>query len=117
MVYDAQDPAVLYLVAADQPDLVDLNAVTGVSATSRITAQRVRASVGFALEMTGIAERVDLSPNTLRCTSPSPSVTVQEGELCGCVGTCYDCVYTPSSAFHLLYHLLLILYLQTVQPL
>ena len=90
MIVDAQDPAVLYLVSADQPDLVDLQAVTGQPATSRITAQRVRASIGFALEMTGIAERVDLLPSILRCMSPSSQVSVQ-GELCGYRFAC--CVY------------------------
>lgn len=90
MVIDAQDPAVLYLVSADQPDLVDLQAVTAQPATSHITAQRVRASTGFALELTGLAERVDLSPSTLRCLSLSSQVSVQ-GELCAYMFAC--CVY------------------------
>ena len=90
MVMDGQDPAVLYLVSADQPDLVDLQAVTGQLATSRITAQRVRASIGFVLETTGIAERVDLLPSILRCTSHGSQVSVQ-GELCGNMFAC--CVF------------------------
>lgn len=98
MVIDGQDPAVLYLVSADQPDLVDLQDVTGQPATSRITTQRVRASIGFVLETTGIAERVDLLPSILRCTSRGSQVSVQ-GELCGYMFACcvYLCLYIRMS--------------------
>ena len=98
MVIDGQDPAVLYLVSANQPDLVDLQDVTGQPATSRITAQRVRASIGFVLETTGIAERVDLLPSILRCTSVSSQVSVQ-GELCGYMFACcvHLCLYIRMS--------------------
>ena len=88
MVLDVGDPAVLYLVSADQPDLLDLKAVTGESATSRITVRRVRASVGFALELTGIGERIDLTTSTIRCTPRNPQISVQEGESCEFIGVC-----------------------------
>lgn len=93
MTLDVDDPAVLYLVSMDQPDLLDLKDVTGVTATSRISARSVPTSAGFGMEMTGIADMVELTPATLSCTPRSTHISVLEGEFM------WMCVWVHVSAY------------------